>query len=66
MSHGYRRSRRIATIRAVHRYHFQLFALDQRLELDPDTPLEELINVLKGHTLAKGEMVATYEAPSRQ
>lgn len=50
----------------VHRYYFQLFALDQRLELDPDTPLEELINVLKGHTLAKGEMVATYEAPSRQ
>jgi phosphatidylethanolamine-binding protein (PEBP) family uncharacterized protein len=32
----------------------------------PDTPLIELLNALKGHTLAKGEMVATYEAPAQQ
>jgi Raf kinase inhibitor-like YbhB/YbcL family protein len=50
----------------VHRYYFQLFALDQRLEMGPDTPLNELLNALKGHTIAKGEMVATYEAPTQQ
>jgi len=49
----------------VHRYHFQLFALDGRLPEDPDTPLEELVNMLKAHTLAAGELVATYERPER-
>ena len=50
----------------VHRYYFQLFALDQLLEMGSDTPLIELLNALKGHTLAKGEMMATYEAPTAQ
>lgn len=50
----------------VHRYYFQLFALDQRLEMGPETPLVELLNALKGHTIAKGEMMATYEAPTPQ
>lgn len=50
----------------VHRYYFQLFALDQQLEVGPDTPLPELLNILKGHTVAQGEMMATYEAPTRQ
>ncbi len=50
----------------VHRYYFQVFALDDRVEMGPDTPLWELLNALKGHTLAKGEMMATYEAPGRQ
>jgi phosphatidylethanolamine-binding protein (PEBP) family uncharacterized protein len=45
----------------VHRYHFQLFALDSRLPEDPETPLNELLNMLKAHTLAAGELVATYE-----
>lgn len=50
----------------VHRYYFQVFALDQQLEVGPDTPLHELLNILKGHTIAQGEMMATYEAPPRQ
>lgn len=50
----------------VHRYYFQLFALDQRLEMGPDTPLKELLNALKGHTIAEGEAMATYEAPEMQ
>jgi Raf kinase inhibitor-like YbhB/YbcL family protein len=50
----------------LHHYYFQVFALDDVLDMDEDTPLIELINALKGHTLAKGEMVATYEAPTRQ
>ena len=36
------------------------------IEMGPDTPLKELLNALKGNTIAKGEMMATYVAPSRQ
>ena len=36
------------------------------LEMGPDTPLPELLNALKGDTLATGEMMATYEAPEPQ
>ena len=50
----------------VHHYYFQVFALDDILAMGPDTPLPELLNALKGHTLAQGEMAATYEAPARQ
>ncbi|HEY9233771.1 MULTISPECIES: YbhB/YbcL family Raf kinase inhibitor-like protein [Phenylobacterium] len=50
----------------VHRYYFQVFALDQHVEVEPETPLVELLNILKGHTIAQGEMMATYEAPTRQ
>lgn len=44
-----------------HRYHFQLFGLDRRLDLAPDTPLAEIVNVLKGATVAKGELVGLFE-----
>jgi Raf kinase inhibitor-like YbhB/YbcL family protein len=45
----------------VHRYHFQLFALGKRLGMGPDTPLSELLNALKGNTLASGELVGLFE-----
>lgn len=44
-----------------HRYHFQLFGLDRRLDIAPDTPLAELVNILKGATLAKGELIGRFE-----
>jgi Raf kinase inhibitor-like YbhB/YbcL family protein len=50
----------------VHRYYFQIFALSDFIPMDEDTPLNELLNALKALTLAKGEMMATYEAPTRQ
>jgi Raf kinase inhibitor-like YbhB/YbcL family protein len=50
----------------LHHYYIQVFALNDQLAMGPDTPIEELLNALKGHTLAKGEMVATYEAPETQ
>ena len=50
----------------VHRYYFQIFALDEPLEMGANTPLEELVNALKAHTIAEGQMVATYEAPTAQ
>jgi len=50
----------------LHRYYFQVFALNGLIEMGPDTPLKELLNALKAQTIAQGEMMATYEAPSRQ
>ena len=50
----------------VHRYYFQVFALNDWIEMGPDTPLNELLNALKARTIAKGEMMATYEAPTQQ
>jgi Raf kinase inhibitor-like YbhB/YbcL family protein len=50
----------------LHHYYFQIFALGDVLAMDEDTPLPELLNALKANTLAKGEMVATYEAPAPQ
>ena len=47
----------------MHRYYFQVFALDASIPMGPETPLPELLNALKGRTLASGEMMATYEAP---
>ena len=43
-----------------HRYHFQLFALDARLDLPPSAPLEELVNILKAHAIAACELLGTY------
>jgi Raf kinase inhibitor-like YbhB/YbcL family protein len=40
-----------------HRYHFQLFALDMRLDLPPTAPLE----VLKGNAVASCELVGIYQ-----
>lgn len=43
-----------------HRYHFQLFALGMRLDLSETAPLEELVQVLKGNTIASCELIGTY------
>lgn len=45
----------------VHHYHFQLFAIDTQLSLGPDANLDELTRAMKGHVLAEGEIVGTYE-----
>ncbi len=44
-----------------HRYHFQLFALDMRLDLPPTAPLDKLVEVLQANTIASCELVGTYE-----
>jgi Raf kinase inhibitor-like YbhB/YbcL family protein len=46
----------------LHHYYFQVFALNDTIDMGPDTKLEELVNALKARTLAHGEMTATYEA----
>jgi Raf kinase inhibitor-like YbhB/YbcL family protein len=50
----------------VHHYHFQLFALDAPLKMDADSKLEEIVGALKAHTIAEGELVGLYEAPTSQ
>jgi len=47
----------------LHHYHVELFALDQRLDLKPSAQLPQLEAAMQGHVLAKGVLIATYEAP---
>ena len=47
-----------------HHYHFELFALDRLLPLEPDATLTELLRALKDATIAKADLVAIYEAPA--
>jgi Raf kinase inhibitor-like YbhB/YbcL family protein len=44
----------------VHHYHFQVFALDAETEID-GLGRAALVDHLKGHVLAWGEIVGTYE-----
>ncbi len=45
-----------------HHYHFQVFALDSALPLGPGANREELVNAMRGHIVASGEVVGVYEA----
>lgn len=47
-----------------HRYAFQLFALDRPLELDGTPGRSALLAAMKGHVLAKGVLIGTYERVS--
>jgi Raf kinase inhibitor-like YbhB/YbcL family protein len=44
-----------------HHYHFQLFALGKPLGLAPDTPLEDLVNALKGDVIAEAGLIGLYQ-----
>jgi Raf kinase inhibitor-like YbhB/YbcL family protein len=44
-----------------HHYHFQVFALDTTLKLDPGFNRHSLLKAMKGHVLAKGEIIGTYQ-----
>ena len=45
----------------AHRYHFQLFALDEPIRLEAGATRDEVVRAMEGHVVAKGELVATYE-----
>jgi Raf kinase inhibitor-like YbhB/YbcL family protein len=47
----------------AHHYHFQLFALDQPLDLPAGAEIDALTGAMKGHVLASGELVGTYKKP---
>jgi len=45
----------------VHHYHFQVFALDRTLQLPSGFNRQALLGAMKGHVLAKGDLVGTYQ-----
>jgi Raf kinase inhibitor-like YbhB/YbcL family protein len=44
-----------------HHYHFQVFALDSRLDVPPGAERDEVLKAMSGHVLAAGELVGTYQ-----
>jgi Raf kinase inhibitor-like YbhB/YbcL family protein len=46
-----------------HRYAFQVFAVDRALELKDEPGRGALVEAMKGHVLAKGVLIGTYERP---
>jgi Raf kinase inhibitor-like YbhB/YbcL family protein len=44
-----------------HHYHFQVFALDRTLDVPPSADREKLLPAFRGHVLAKGELIGTYQ-----
>jgi Raf kinase inhibitor-like YbhB/YbcL family protein len=45
-----------------HHYHFEVFALDSMIDLEPVAGRNEVLEAMNGHVLASGEVVATYGA----
>ena len=45
----------------AHHYHFQLFALDRMLEIGAGAGRSAFLKAIKGHVIAKGELVGTYQ-----
>jgi Raf kinase inhibitor-like YbhB/YbcL family protein len=44
-----------------HRYEFTLYALDQSIELEPGSTIEELRSAIDGHVRATATLMGTYE-----
>jgi len=44
----------------AHHYHFQVFALGRELGLEPGAKRDEVIEAMRGHVLAAGELVGTF------
>lgn len=45
-----------------HHYHFQIFALDVKLSLDPAADRKSVVDAMKGHVLAQGLLLGTFDA----
>jgi len=44
-----------------HRFFFKIFALDTKLELDAGASKKGLLEAMKGHVLAEGKLMGTYQ-----
>jgi len=44
----------------THRYFFKIYALDTKLDLNPNSRKKDVENAMKDHILAKGELVGLY------
>ena len=49
------------TTDSTHRYYFQVFALDSKLNLPVGVNREELIEAMKGHVLSSGHYIGLYD-----
>lgn len=49
----------------AHRYHIQVLALDVALEVPFGSAREPLLEAVKGHVLAKGELIGTYQKKNK-
>ena len=47
-----------------HHYHFILFALDKKLGLEPGATRDQVMDAIRGHELARGELIGTYARKS--
>jgi Raf kinase inhibitor-like YbhB/YbcL family protein len=47
----------------AHHYHFEVFALDRKLDLKSGADRSALLAAMKGRVLASGELVALYRKP---
>ena len=45
----------------MHHYHFQVFALDTAIDLERGAGRSTLLEEMRDHVLAWGDIVATYE-----
>jgi len=45
----------------THHYHVKVYALDAELTLPKGQSKEKLLSAMKGHVLAEGELIGTYE-----
>jgi len=45
----------------VHHYHFQIFALDRTVDLETGEGRTDVLEAMKSHVLAWGEIIGTYE-----
>jgi Raf kinase inhibitor-like YbhB/YbcL family protein len=48
-----------------HHYHFELFALDTTLSLEPGARSDDVVRAMRGHVLASGDLVGRYRAPQK-
>jgi Raf kinase inhibitor-like YbhB/YbcL family protein len=48
-----------------HHYHVQLFAVDRALDLTAGADRDQVLTAIKGHVLARGELVGTLKRPDR-
>lgn len=45
----------------AHRYRFTIYALDKPLDLEPGVSKKQLIDAVKGHILAQGQLISIYQ-----
>lgn len=47
--------------KGIHRYYFKIYALDDFLQLPPETNKEQLVKAMEEYTIAYGELIGHYE-----